>query len=1085
MAEDSVRQQAMGLRARVGAGTHTASKLWSRGGRGLRAFSRFPYIPFHGGNVVKTTVGRLLTGVFALALLLGGFGLMQNSAQAQAASITAASYLCSVATATDAATSTCTATTTVTLNNAGGATDVEVKNLDVAEVSGSNPRTIQSGATITMVQQFSDPIGDGEIRAFNGNRVQLTFRPDTGFAVIKTITIDNVNPILVTTSPTIPLVVKGGVDITFSADITDGGAGYTGSVGTAADGGGIEHLTDQSGALAVGTNDETDVGGVRLVVAGNVVGLSKDNFEAIDDGWRVSRTLGSSAIQNIGANVPWYFETRDRAGNLRRSSGSIAMKGTVVTGASGTGGITDTRFIGSLPATSFAGTMMKVTRGSASKTVGIATFTNTSGNFTLTLTAENFFADDTTTTTVDESEILEGDKFELVGSNLLTIDSKAPRLESGGVTTGIAYSSSKKEAVRGLSAKANSMQVKFDDDGKYGTERAEADGGPDNAGSGLDAASVTPAAFTVSNNTVNSVLVVGDDVYLTLANNLAPDEQPSVSIASGLIMDKAGNAFGGTRVGKANDGLGPNLALAEDADLSKEKVTITITTDEQLSALPTVMLSRVINNDGDVVVNGTQECVYAAVAGDPAGTPPTADLPELTVAPGGANGDSCAIADTEVNARYTAPSGPTDVAGQPAGAPNPSQTEALAYSYAVTATVANPVDETGGKYNVYVTGVDTQNPTENISKVGHASDANHSAAFTFQLDTALNGGVDPIVTVSDATAASGDADVPDVETISPMIITVDWAGEAGEYPGDSYRTVEMTEAKLTISFSDGSSESRTFDLTTEVSTQDSRKYTIPVLNPKVGAYTLAVKGKDSAGNETAATASHDSKWNVVAAKPVSIDLKPGWNLISLPFQPANPAINSVIPTDHPVGLVMTFDGAEGVWLFSRRDAETGLFTGDVSVITAASAYFVNTDSFKALSLFRPPSATAAAAPAQPPAISVSTGWNLVPVSSNQTPVPSSIDADTYFGTLGDTWLRALSWDPLARTWIAVSPGSNAAGMDPIGEGETGTDRCGMSHDGPSDDGDADTSLTTTVGARVCTGEGMWLWVTKDGTLIPG
>ena len=38
---------------------------------------------------------------------------------------------------------------------------------------------------------------------------------------------DNVKPVLVTNSPAIPLVVKGGVNVTFSADITDGGSGYT------------------------------------------------------------------------------------------------------------------------------------------------------------------------------------------------------------------------------------------------------------------------------------------------------------------------------------------------------------------------------------------------------------------------------------------------------------------------------------------------------------------------------------------------------------------------------------------------------------------------------------------------------------------------------------------------------------------------------------------------------------------------------------------------------------------------------------------------------------------------------------------
>ena len=194
-----------------------------------------------------------------------------------------------------------------------------------------NPRTVTNGGTIQIVRALTDanndgrPDNDAEVRAFNGNRIRLTFRPDSGFAVTKTITIDDVNPSLVTTSPAIPLVVKGGVDVTFTADITDGGSGYTETNTATA---GINQLTDAPGTLATDgstPNHITDLGGVRLVVAGNVVALGKDNFTAIDNGWRVSQTLDSTSIQNIGANVPWYFETRDRAGNTRRTSGSIAL----------------------------------------------------------------------------------------------------------------------------------------------------------------------------------------------------------------------------------------------------------------------------------------------------------------------------------------------------------------------------------------------------------------------------------------------------------------------------------------------------------------------------------------------------------------------------------------------------------------------------------------------------------------------------------------------------------------------------------------------------------------------------------------
>jgi hypothetical protein len=984
-----------------------------------------------------------LTAALAAFALLVVLGLStQNTVRAQAASISVDSYLCSVATAADAATSTCDAQTDVTLTGSTG--DIIVKNLDVAEVTGSNPRTIATGDTLTMVQQFTDDGDDGtpnagEIRAFTGNRIELTHRPTSGFAVSKMITIDNVDPVLVTNSPNVPLVVKGGVNIAFSADITDSGSGYTGTVGTSGTTD-IDDLTGQPGALVAATNGTTPAGGVRLVVAGNVVTLGKSNFSAIDNGWRVSAEIGSTAIQNIGANVPWYFETRDRAGNTRRTSGSIALKPSAATNTS----ITVGRFIGGLQTNSFDGSTIKVTRGSSTINLSISSFSNTDGVFTVTEPTPVPAPFDTAAVTPD-------DKFELLGSNLLTIDSKAPTLGSPQAVTGIVYSSSKKMAVRGLSAKANSIQVNFADDSKT-------DG--DMAGSGLNASSVTPAAFSVSNNTVNSVLTQGNSVYLTLASNLAPDAQPSISIASGQIMDKAGNAYGGGRIAKAGDGLGPNLSLSESGDLSKEKVTVTITTDEQLASLPTVTLSRVINSDGDVVNSGAVECVYAAVAADD----PTAGDPALPAVTQATEDDGTCEAPSAaggLDARYNAGDAPdlSPVAGRPDGAPSPSQTAAKSYTYAVTASQSNPTgdDVVGGKYNVYVTGVDTQH-AENLGNAGHASDANNAAAFTFQLDTKLNGGGDPTVTVSDATATASSGDAPDVEAVDPMIVTVDWAGEAGEYPGDSYRTVELTSASLKITFGDGSSESHTFNLTTEVSSADNIKYTIPILNPKVGAYALTVKGTDSAGNASG-TAGHSASWNVVAAKPVNISLEPGWNLISLPFQPGNPAVNSVIPANHPVDIVMTFDNASQTWMVSRRDAETGLFVGDIVVMTANTAYFVRTDKFQAIRVLRPPLATAAAAPPPPPAIPVVVGWNLVPVVSNEIPTPKTIDADDYFGTLGkDGWLKALTFNTLLRTWSSVEPGET--------------------EDADNDSETAETPVQVTVG------KGYWLYATKAGVIIP-
>ena len=970
-----------------------------------------------------------------------------------------------------------------------------VTNLDVARVTGGiNPRTITISGNpteLTVVQEFEDLLDaqsnatpDGlpdiatEIRGFNGNRIQIEYKAidQNTFATFATVIVDNVQPSLITNSPSIPLIAKGNVDITFSADITDSGSGYSASVsGTGATE--IDARTGTAGILP--EENSTMAGGVRLVVAGNVVALDKSNFNEIDDGWNVWATINSGAIQTIGANTPWYFETRDRAGNTRRSGGSIELKGVTVVPDAAT--IRDVRFTSNLHAETFSGSFMKVTRGSKSVTFPIMVFAglgDASGTFTLDgipdgvsdgvpRTAANAFgvADDTADPPVLAMPITAKDKFVIVGTNLLTVDSVAPRHVSS--TTGTVYqSTTPKGPVGGLKAKANSIHVLFDDDGKQ-AETATLSG--DSAGSDLDASSVAPGAFTVSGNSVNSVFVSGNSVYLTLSDNLGPDEQPSVNIASGVIKDKAGNAFGGIRVSKAADGLGPNLSLSKSGDLSDERVTVTITTDEQLSRLPKVILSRVIDSAGGLASEGEEVC-------DLVGTP---DVVELRAVPDVATGCNSldvveVVADPQNNVvavtgvDYNQISHP----GRPGGARNPSQTAAQAYNYVVTDSAVPDDGATGGKYNVYVTGTDTQGSRDepNESDVGNKTGANNVGAFTFQLDTVLNGGVNPIVKVGEAVAEGGEGDVPEVEAIDNLIVTVDFAGETGEYPGDSYRTVDLTLAELTISFKDGTSEKTTFNLTTDVNSPDNIQFTVALLNPKVGTYSLKVKATDSAGNASG-TAGHTSRWEVVSAKPVKINLQPGWNMISLPFQPGNPAINSVIPRNHPVDIVMTFDGPTQTWLVSRRDAETGNFVGDIAVMTASTAYFVRTTNFQELSILRPPIATNAAPPPQIPALAVVKGWNLIPIVSNASPLPKVIPADEYFGTLrsGDNpgWLKAITFNTLARSWEDVVPGQRVQVYNADGTAKL--------------DGDSKPIFEP---ATVKRGKGYWLYATGDGVIIP-
>ena len=179
---------------------------------------------------------------------------------------------------------------------------------------------------------------------------------------------------------------------------------------------------------------------------------------------------------------------------------------------------------------------------------------------------------------------------------------------------------------------------------------------------------------------------------------------------------------------------------------------------------------------------------------------------------------------------------------------------------------------------------------------------------------------------------------------------------------------------------------------------------------------------------------------------VHITLTPGWNLISLPFQPPNPAINAVIPATHPIDVVMTYSDIIRNWLVARRTGEEGLFMGDLQIVTAMTAYFLRADRTVDLVVMRSPITTPAAAPAQPLTIPVHQGWNLVPILTNDLPIPRVIPADKYFVTLGNEgWAKALTFDPTTSQWESVTPKSRGV---------------------------------------VKVGKGYWLFATKSGVIIP-
>lgn len=247
----------------------------------------------------------------------------------------------------------------------------------------------------------------------------------------------------------------------------------------------------------------------------------------------------------------------------------------------------------------------------------------------------------------------------------------------------------------------------------------------------------------------------------------------------------------------------------------------------------------------------------------------------------------------------------------------------------------------------------------------------------------------------------------------------------------------------------------------------------------------------------------------VTIPAVPIALQPGWNLISIPFQPINPAIDAIAIPGHPADVVMTYDSAQEFWAVSQRDPETGLFAGDISEMTADKAYFVHTDSFVPLLVGRPPLTTWGLPPAPPVALKVSEGWNLVPVVALNYRIPYAVAADDYLSSLSNGghpgWLRALGFNPLTQRWEAISPGDvsvvSAGGTNPCTtlpvnkeRVEAGIERCQASAyterspQGSTTEGNVwgefDGKDHVSLRAPLRMGKGYWVYSSRDGVILP-
>ena len=136
----------------------------------------------------------------------------------------------------------------------------------------------------------------------------------------------------------------------------------------------------------------------------------------------------------------------------------------------------------------------------------------------------------------------------------------------------------------------------------------------------------------------------------------------------------------------------------------------------------------------------------------------------------------------------------------------------------------------------------------------------------------------------------------------------------------------------------------------------------PATDLDFDTYRIEVRATDLAGNE----GSFDA-FNLVIEErgDFIVGLSAGWNLISFPSDPINPAVNSVFSND-AVQTVSTFDAANfrNGDMQANRSAATGNFSGSLTSVRAGLAYWVFADNPTDLevALLGPSSASNAARP---------------------------------------------------------------------------------------------------------------------------
>ena len=189
-------------------------------------------------------------------------------------------------------------------------------------------------------------------------------------------------------------------------------------------------------------------------------------------------------------------------------------------------------------------------------------------------------------------------------------------------------------------------------------------------------------------------------------------------------------------------------------------------------------------------------------------------------------------------------------------------------------------------------------------------------------------------------------------------------------------------------------------------------YSLITRDLAVAKHKVEYKAEDDAGNE------YEGKFEfeVKERQPYEIEVRPGWNLVSLPATPLEPAIGDVLADNPYISPVLAYQG--GDWVAAIQE-EDGMWRGRLEEIEGGYGYWVHARTFETIETMLSEADPASTLPTVP----VTAGWNLLGVldihQSKAGDPPGAGggkggDADNYLGSIA--WRVAYGYDTTKSLW---------------------------------------------------------------------